>query len=325
MENEVDCDWSKLEVYTFNNILKPQLCPAPLLHLHALGFPLVPPLLSITHNSSIMSVPSHNASSNCNLLRQFLDSKPKANDGFLSYAYGLCHPHPLRRLTQSSTTNYSIWEDWAENLPHLYQTGKYIDYFDSQPVLDVDKSLADKDLLRANQVLALCAHATVHFAPRPRVSVNSNSSPTSSRGTWVSERKHKKQELSCPFKGKSNTNVSKASTVDPSIVSAKEALIPPSILVPWKQVSTRLGRRTPTFTYYDYFTANVIPHRSGESTVRNEEEDAKHRRALFSPKRSAEQTYHDLRCDVQVFGDQSENIFVLVNHDMEFQSKGKLV
>ena len=30
--------------------------------------------------------------------------------------------------------------------------------------------------------------------------------------------------------------------------------------------------------------------------------------------------YQQFRCDVQVFGDRSENVFVLMNHNMEWQT-----
>jgi len=250
--------------------------------------------------------------SSVNLLRQFVDSEPQADDGFLSYEYGLCPPHPLRRLGPSKTTDYSLWEKWARELPHLYQTGKYIDYFDAQPVLSVE-DLEGVDLLRANQILGLCAHATVHFAPRPRVllgNASSSGAVSSSPGASMFEEPDK-DKPQCPFSGtEAPPTVSKT--------SKSEAMVPPSILLPWKQVNARLGRPTPTFTYYDYFTLNVVPRARGADATR---EDADHRMTLFDPNRMPENTYRDLRCDIQVFGDQTENIFVLVNHDMEFQSK----
>ena len=76
------------------------------------------------------------------------------------------------------------------------------------------------------------------------------------------------------------------------------------------EVNKRLGRPTPTFTYLDYFTLNVRPIEPSSAT------------APFDVHRTAAKTYATLRADVRVFGDRSEDTFILLNHDMEFQSKG---
>ena len=269
-----------------------------------------------------MSLQSNKSASSTNLLRQFLDSKPTANDGWISYTYGLCPPHPLQRLTNK----YYLWEEWANKLPHLYQTGRYVEYFNSQPILSANE-LKNDDLLRANQILGLCAHATVHFDVQPRTAVVTDIS-SSSPGAWVSEVKDKVKKPTCPFKGGGGGEFIKdTSDVQTTKTNKKsEDLIPQSILHPWKEVNARLGRPTPTFTYYDYFTMNVVQQRRdeglGNKNGEEDEYDIKQRRVSFNPNRTPEQTFNDLRCDVKVFGDQSEDVFVLVNHDMEFQSKG---
>jgi len=101
-----------------------------------------------------------NNNDKCNALRDILDRGPTAIDGFVSYEYGLCAPKPLDKLENKP---YSLWEDWALYLPELYRIGKYHAFFNQQPVLSADE-LDDRDLLRANQILGLCAHAVVHFS-----------------------------------------------------------------------------------------------------------------------------------------------------------------
>ena len=127
-------------------------------------------------------------------------------------------------------------ERWVQKLPLLYRTGGYLAFFRSQPVL-TDDSLADEDLLRANAILGLAAHATWHLAMAPLNLGNS------------------------------------------------AAELPESILQPWQLVSKRLGRPLPTFTYYDYFTANVTHVR-------------KPRDEPFGASRPETAAYDELKADV---------------------------
>lgn len=238
-----------------------------------------------------------------NPLRELLDSKPTAVDGFLSYEYGLCAPAPLQQLQGQ----YGLWEQWAKRLPELYRTGKYQDFFRSQPILST-KELKDEDLLRANQILGLCAHAAVHFtddeqegATEPVMANPKMQCPF--KPVQRNQRKVSSETTQCPFKPQSQTGTTNE-------VSAKyrrnESKLPASILEPWTAVNRRLGRPKPTFTYYDYFTLNVVP-KDGDRT-----------KCFGGVDRPF--IYDNLKCDVQVFGDRSENVFVLLNHDMEFQS-----
>ena len=139
---------------------------------------------------SLGGMGSNHQNERINFLRQLLDSSPSAPDGFLSYEYGLCPPRPLQRLPSSDTTTNAlhVWEQWADHLPNLYQTGKYLDYFLSQPILTVEH-LADEHLLRANQILGLCAHATVHFSPE--IPERIGETP----GAWVSETSHNQEHI----------------------------------------------------------------------------------------------------------------------------------
>jgi len=227
-----------------------------------------------------------------NLLRELLDSKPTALDGFLSYKHGLCAPRPLDQLQHQ----YSLWESWAKKLPQLYRTGKYQEYFQSQPILTVEK-LSDKDLLRANQILGLCAHAVVHFTEKEvHLEQSHDSDPTTIQSNQTCPFKPLQQQQQCPFKPQSQKTVTEKKR-------SKEHCIPPAIYLPWIQVNQRLGRPKPTFTYYDYFTLNVVPKNGNRSEPLN-----------------GVDIYHTLQCDVQVFGDASENVFVIMNHDMEYQS-----
>jgi sulfite reductase alpha subunit-like flavoprotein len=196
-----------------------------------------------------------------NVLRELLDANPTAADGFLSYKYGFCAPRPYQRLPKD--TSWFLWEEWTKKLPELYQTGEYRSFFEKQAVVSAE-GLPDEDLLRANRILALCAHAVVNFSPKPLGGSNKKS----------------------------------------------ESSIPRAIVQPWKQVTKRLGRPLPTLTFHDYFMFNVTP------------KDETNRPALFDPHREtdAASVYRDMRVDVPVFGDGSENVFVLQNHIIEYMS-----
>jgi sulfite reductase alpha subunit-like flavoprotein len=248
--------------------------------------------------------PPHESASNP--VRELLDSNPVAVDGFLSYEYGLCAPKPLEELKHK----YLLWEVWAKKLPELYRTGKYQEYFRAQPVLTLDE-LKDEDLLRANQILGLCAHAVVHFSDDQKEQVTRDflGSLVIRENNVDSEcpsTHFQQQQAQCPFKPQHQT----APTSGNSSSEKKrnnEHRIPPAILEPWKAVNVRLGRPKPTFTYYDYFTLNVVP-KNGDRSKR------------FGGLDDRPSIYTNMKCDVQVFGDRSENVFVLMNHDMEFQS-----
>lgn len=268
-----------------------------------------------------------------NPLRDLLDSQPSALDGFLSYEYGLCSPRPLALLQGS----FALWEEWALTLPTLYHTGAYREFFDHQPILST-QDLSDDDLLRANQILGLAAHATVHFSKTStpdQKHQRQSSCPfrnvgTGSPGGWVSERcpvgdaqdQDGRQTTApppqCPFASSStrqliNANLApnfQAAISKPKENPKSEDRIPRAILEPWKEVNLRLGRPKPTFTYNDYFTLNVVPKNDAPRSTAWEAHGA----------RPPKQTYAKLSCDVQVFGDHTENVFVLVNHDMEYQS-----
>lgn len=282
-----------------------------------------------------------NPSTTTTPLREFLDSAPEAIDGFLSYRYGFCAPGPLQKLSsssnhtnasndgsRSSSPSYGLWEEWAQKLPELYRTGRYREYFATQPILSTD-ALADEDLLRANQILGICAHAVFHFSEEEEeATTNAHCSP----GGWITERlkipEEKKSHqhppdassTNCPFHpvpgppvtasssaAAGNNNETTTTTCTKQQRRRSESRIPKAILHPWKAVNARLGRLQPTFTYYDYFTLNVIPA-DGD---RGQNFDVPRKKSVY---------HGGFRCDVQVFGDRSENVFVLMNHDMEFQS-----
>ncbi|CAB9521937.1 expressed unknown protein [Seminavis robusta] len=259
-----------------------------------------------------------------NPLRELLDSEPTALDGFLSYEYGLCSPRPLDQLEGI----YALWEEWAEHLPSLYQTGAYRDYFDGQPVLTTE-NLNDADLLRANQILGLAAHATVHFSKmanpgdqrHKRQNLQQKKLEGESPGAWVSARPAKTQPhgmqgtpSKCPFAPpavhKSDTHRQQCSDPTDNVKGKNGCIIPAAIFQPWKEVNLRLGRPKPTFTYYDYFTLNVV-HKNDAPRTTCWEPDGD---------RAPQRTYSKVSCDVRVFGDYTENIFVVVNHDMEYQT-----
>ena len=148
-------------------------------------------------------------------------------------------------------------ESWVDELPMLFRRGDYLSFFLAQPVLDAS-TLADVDLLRANQILGLSAHATWHVGMKP--------------------------------------------------LGIDDTPLPQSILVPWRQVSERLGRPKPTFTYHDYFTANVT------------HAEAMPRDAAFDLVAARDERTID--CDVRLFGDPTEARFVILNHAMEWAATG---
>jgi hypothetical protein len=277
-----------------------------------------------------------------NPVRQLLDEQPIAIDGWLSYENGLCPPRPLAELP--ANTPFRLWETWARTLPILYQTGRYHDFFTHQPVVSTEmilnkEILADADLLRANQILGLCAHAAVHFSAveedskAPSTCTGPESTSSNGHGTtavlgpiqggWLSNRPtttagaatttNPPTPLQCPFKPSSVTAAPMDKTGGGSATTPtngrckKESRIPAAILEPWKAVNTRLGRPMPTFTYYDYFTLNV--------THRHEPRECEFGRHISSTAQHAK-----LRCDIAVFGDKTENVFVVMNYDMEYQS-----
>lgn len=260
------------------------------------------------HDPSLTSLSTNNP------VRELLDQSPQAIDSFLSYEYGMCAPRPLAELQGS----FRLWETWAKTLPFLYKSGKYREFFDKQPTLNI-ADLPDEDLLRANQILGLCAHAVVHFSEEGLHPDSKSDSMTTSMNT-IRLSPRPETRTSCPFKPASANTIKDAPRCPfkPSASSAsqeekskdspkKESRIPAAIHGPWKAVNTRLGRPMPTFTYYDYFTLNVV-HRSEPRTT------------PFDFGRSSRTQHDKLRCDVAVFGDKGESIFVLVNYDMEFQS-----
>ena len=180
-------------------------------------------------------------------LRKLLDSTPVANDGWLSYDYGFCPPKPLRMLPAAHPLG-AMLEQWVAKFPVLFRTGGYIEYFSSFDAVDAT-GLMDEDLLRANAILGLAAHATWHLAIKP---------------------------LELAIKPLGQTEC-----------------LPQSITAPWKQISARLGRPCPTFTYYDYFTANVT-------------HTDRPREAHFDLDRKPADTYTRCTADIRVFGDKVE-------------------
>ena len=185
-------------------------------------------------------------------LRKLLDSTPVANDGWLSYDYGFCPPKPLRMLPAAHPLG-AMLEQWVAKFPVLFRTGGYIEFFSSFGAVDA-AGLMDEDLLRANAVLGLAAHATWHLAIKP--------------------------------------------------LGLTECL-PQSITAPWKQISARLGRPCPTFTYYDYFTANVT-------------HIDRPREAHFDLDRKPADTYTKCTADIRVFGDKVETHTAHTPHPSAF-------